>query len=393
MSGTQRMRGDAPSRAAGEPTWGWPWLWATAMSVLIALAPNGARAHLMPAQQGTLNIVGSSVFVVLGVPASAIPGLDADGNGRASSAELAAFGPQWPAIWSAGFELRNGDDAGTLALIQAMPEVEHPGGSPQGSTASAAAAAPGPDAPYFVVITRIDFAAPPDQLTLRTSLFGSGPNERQILLRATRDPQAQVLTLRPDQAAQPVLATTAQTLWRYTAIGIEHILTGPDHVLFVLALVLLGGSWRAWLWLLSTFTVAHSITLVASLRGWLQWPSEWFEPLILLSVAVMGALAARRAWQRRKSSAPTTFAAAPVRPIEVALVFGFGLLHGLGFAESLADVGLDGPQLWPAVLGFNVGVELGQMAIVVTALAMGRFAKVLIWPHAPTAGQSSLLNR
>jgi hydrogenase/urease accessory protein HupE len=353
----------------------WRWAARARWILLLGFATLNAlisvHAHLMPAQQGTLNISGASVFVVLAVPASAVPGLDADGNGRVSPSELAAFGPRWPTIWSEGFVLRNGAQAGQLALVQAMPEVEHPPGTPTDGSA------PAPDARYFVVMARIDFGEPPNQLTLRTTLFGTAPDEQHIRLRATRDPEAQVITLRPGNSAAPVLPTAQQTVLRYTALGIEHILTGIDHVLFVLALVLLGRGWRAWLWLLSLFTVAHSITLIASLRGWISWPSAWFEPLILASVVVMAAMALRRAWQRRNLTAPDRVAQRVVQPFEWVLVFGFGLLHGLGFAGSLTQAGMDGPQLWPAVLGFNLGVELGQVAIVAAALAAWQGSRLL----------------
>jgi hypothetical protein len=146
------------------------------------------------------------------------------------------------------------------------------------------------------------------------------------------------------------------------ATGIEHILTGFDHVLFVLALLLGLGSLRTTLYAVTAFTVGHSLTLVATVVT--QWaPSpKWVEPLIALSivyVAVENLVALSR-------SRPNT---------QRWLVAGvFGLVHGLGFAGALRDVAVSGGALPRAILGFNVGVELGQLMILVPAMALLHFA-------------------
>lgn len=150
------------------------------------------------------------------------------------------------------------------------------------------------------------------------------------------------------------------TLRRYGWHGFVHIVPyGLDHVLFVLGLFLLADRVRPLLLQVSAFTVAHTLTLGAALLGWVAVPASVVEPLIALSIAAIGV---ENVWVGRM----TTW-----RP---AVVFGFGLLHGLGFAGLLADRGLPPGQELAALFAFDLGVELGQIAVLALAyLVLGRW--------------------
>ncbi|MBI2188693.1 MAG: HupE/UreJ family protein [Acidobacteria bacterium] len=148
----------------------------------------------------------------------------------------------------------------------------------------------------------------------------------------------------------------AATVWRYLVLGFTHIVPhGVDHVLFVLGIVLLTRRMRAVLWQVSAFTAAHSITLALSIYGVIGVSSAIVEPLIALSIAYVAienlVLTELRAWR-------------------VALVFAFGLLHGMGFAGVLQEIGLPRSEYVTALLTFNVGVEAGQLAVIATASAL-----------------------
>ena len=151
----------------------------------------------------------------------------------------------------------------------------------------------------------------------------------------------------------------------YTVLGIEHILLGVDHLLFVLALVLLVNGSRRLLWTITAFTVAHSITLAAASLGVLNVPGPPVEASIALSI-VFVASEIIRARQGRPGLTQR-------RPWLVA--FTFGLLHGLGFASTLAEVGLPDGQIPTALLFFNIGVEIGQVMFVLAVLAIGAVAR------------------
>jgi hypothetical protein len=147
---------------------------------------------------------------------------------------------------------------------------------------------------------------------------------------------------------------------RYTLLGIEHILAGIDHLLFVLALLfVVGGGWRL-VKTITAFTVAHSITLGLATLGYINMPSAPVEAAIALSIVFLCV----EIIHARQGRPGLTF----TYPWVVA--FAFGLLHGLGFAGALSEIGLPPPEIPLALLFFNVGVELGQLIFVFAVLAL-----------------------
>jgi hydrogenase/urease accessory protein HupE len=164
-------------------------------------------------------------------------------------------------------------------------------------------------------------------------------------------------------AASPSAFEVVQT---YTLLGVEHILTGFDHLLFVLALVILVKGVRRLIATITAFTVAHSLTLVAATLGWVHVPGPPVEAAIALSIVFVAGeiIHARQGRPGLTQRYPWVVA------------FTFGLLHGLGFASALAEVGLPQQSIPIALLFFNVGVEIGQLmfiAAVFAVLAAGRW--------------------
>jgi len=147
-----------------------------------------------------------------------------------------------------------------------------------------------------------------------------------------------------------------QTFVNYIPVGFDHIVPkGLDHILFVLGLFFLSTRLHPLLWQVSAFTVAHTITLALAALGYVSVPASIVEPLIAASivfVAVENIL---------------TDGLSRWRPF---VVFGFGLLHGLGFASVLGAFGLPEGAFIPALIGFNIGVELGQLAVIAVAFAL-----------------------
>jgi len=169
--------------------------------------------------------------------------------------------------------------------------------------------------------------------------------------------------LRRGQASEPYPLSgrvsersRAEVALNYVVIGFEHILPkGLDHILFVLGIFLLSIHLRPLLWQVTAFTVAHTITLGLSIYGVISVPATVVEPLIALSIAYVGienCLSSR------------------LQPWRIVLVFCFGLLHGLGFAGVLTEIGLPRSEMLTALITFNVGVELGQLAIILLAFAV-----------------------
>jgi hypothetical protein len=165
------------------------------------------------------------------------------------------------------------------------------------------------------------------------------------------------------QASAPILLTDSAPAvgrttiaWRYLLLGFTHIIPhGLDHMLFVLGLFLLSGRLRTVLAQVSAFTVAHSITLGLSIYGLIAVPSAVVEPLIAVSIVYV---------------ALENLLLSELKPWRIALVFAFGLLHGLGFAGALRELGLPRAEFMTALLTFNAGVEAGQLAVIAAAFAI-----------------------
>lgn len=153
---------------------------------------------------------------------------------------------------------------------------------------------------------------------------------------------------------------TGKVALTYLSLGVEHILFGFDHLLFVLALVILVREWRRVAITVTAFTIAHSITLAAATLGLVHVPGPPVEAAIALSIVFVAAkiVNARRGQPSLTARLPWLVA------------FTFGLLHGLGFAGALAEVGLPQHAIPIALLFFNLGVEVGQLAFVAVVMTL-----------------------
>jgi hydrogenase/urease accessory protein HupE len=169
-----------------------------------------------------------------------------------------------------------------------------------------------------------------------------------------------------------------EVIQTYTVLGIEHILLGFDHLCFVLALVLIVRGARRLIWTVTAFTLAHSITLALATLDLIRVPGPPVEATIALSIVFV----ANEIIQQQRGREGL----ASKRPWLVA--FAFGLLHGLGFAGALAEIGLPANAIPLALLFFNVGVEIGQLFVVV--LAFGVYRVLARWPQTVMARAPAL---
>ena len=178
-----------------------------------------------------------------------------------------------------------------------------------------------------------------------------------VIVRVERlDGTSQVEHLLPQRPQFTIKAATgaAQIAWSYLVLGVEHILGGVDHLLFVLALLLIVRGSRRIVATITAFTLAHSLTLAAATLGWVQVPGAPVEAMIALSIVFVAAEVVQGLRGRRGLTARAPWVVA----------FSFGLLHGFGFAGALAEVGLPQTAIPIALLFFNVGVEIGQLMFV-----------------------------
>ncbi|WP_216624513.1 HupE/UreJ family protein [Paenibacillus foliorum] len=168
------------------------------------------------------------------------------------------------------------------------------------------------------------------------------------------------------EALQP--SSQAAVLWKYFLLGVEHILLGFDHLLFLLSLILVAAGYRDIVKIITAFTVAHSITLLLASLGYVSLNPVWIESAIALSicyVAVENIISGKYA-------------------MRWVLTFVFGLVHGLGFAGALEEIGLPKSYFVSSLLTFNLGVEIGQLAVVFAVLPLllwlqrGRWRRTIV---------------
>lgn len=316
---------------------------ALALALAVALAPLSARAH-----QGSVALV-----------ALTARGRDVDARVGLAAADLADALGMMP-----GFALSRAD------ALDARDEVAaYVRGGLRLATSDGRPCAPEGGARAVVVSEGLAWrlelalrwrcAAPADALRARYDLFfARDPRHRGVVtLDARGGPHRAVFDVAHREAELGRPASTRAVMARFVAMGAEHILTGWDHLALLVALLAaasarpLREAWRAVLGLVTAFTAAHSITLAAATLGWVSPPGRLVEVAIALSILAVCAENLRGAAPRGR----------------VAVTFAFGLVHGFGFAGSLAEVGLPATAVAPALLAFNLGVELGQVAALLAA--------------------------
>jgi len=244
----------------------------------------------------------------------------------------------------------------------------------------ASLAAYGPPASHDLPGAKIQYStyqAKDGQLAGETiTIDGLSTTQIDVMVRINfADGTSQSAILRPANPSftVPSPGTRGEIAWFYMRLGIEHILQGIDHLLFVLGLLLIVGSRYVLLKTITAFTIAHSITLGIATLGYASAPVLPLNAAIALSILFLGPEIVR-VWRGQ-----TSFTIR--HPWVVA--FAFGLLHGFGFASGLTTIGLARAEIPVALLLFNVGVEIGQLFFVLIIVLLERSFRILEirWPR------------
>jgi hydrogenase/urease accessory protein HupE len=225
------------------------------------------------------------------------------------------------------------------------------------------------------VIERSIIEAPDGLVGQRINFVGLQASITDVMVRVKLEDGTVTTTMvRPSQAWAEVKPRQGffQVVTLFVVEGIEHILFGFDHLLFVLALMLIVRSTRTLIFTITAFTVAHSITLTLATLGWVSLPTGPVEIMIAFSIVLVSAeiVAMERGQTSLAISAPWVVA------------FAFGLLHGFGFASALKNLGLPQGDIPLALFCFNLGVEIGQLMFVALILAtLALLRKILEVPR------------
>jgi hypothetical protein len=301
----------------------------------------------MVAQKGTLHLQGDGAYMVVSLPVSAFQGIDDDGDGAWSSQELGLHSAQVHGQLALQLRLRDAQGDRPIEGVTLIP-------TPPDDK-------PGDPVTQLVVMARFglarpvarDAADPEKGLVFHAGLFGQQAAEKQLSITVTQGAHTQLLMLSPERPALALFPSGWQVLVDYLQLGVLHILTGGDHLLFLAVVLLAGGTWRQVLYLLSAFTLGHAVTLAWGLMGQVPFSVKWVEASIAATIVVMAAMEA--GLHRRQTTVSLRW--------RLVCVFACALLHGLGLASGLLALGLDpAHRLW-SLLGFNLGVESGQCVV------------------------------
>jgi hypothetical protein len=269
-----------------------------------------------------------------------VPEIDADHDGELDSDELAAGTAAVTRAVVAGVKV-TADSTACPGTLQRAWLLEGENG--------------------VVVTARYTCPRAPRRLTVVWSLFGPGgltAGHRQVAsLSAGGKTESTVLDSAHATWTRDLSGGTSHSAgiaWSMLKLGFEHILTGYDHLVFLLGLIIVGGTLRSLLGVVTAFTLAHSITLALAALGVLAPSPRIVEPAIALSIAYVGLenLFVEDASKRWR------------------ITFPFGLIHGFGFAAALREIALPHAQVPVALVSFNVGVEIGQLAVLAVALPL-----------------------
>ncbi|KAF0676976.1 HupE/UreJ family protein [Profundibacterium mesophilum] len=341
---------------------------AAALFVIVMSAASPATAHeVQPAigdlvlgpQELSLELEATVEPFIAGADLDGL--LDTDASGQAAEvdrlralppAELeAAFRTFWPEMREEISILSGGQTVRPELVGITVPEVGDPS-LPRLSRLTLRADLPSGDAPV-----QIGWDSRLGALVIRQ--MEAGPDAYTAYLTAGRSSD-------PISRSGPTVQSAGAVFLDYIVIGFQHIIPkGLDHILFVLGLFFLSARLGPLLWQVSAFTLAHTITLALGILGYVTVPAAIVEPLIAVSIVYVGV---ENILSRGLS---------PWRPV---VVFVFGLLHGLGFASVLGEIGLAPAQFVTGLIGFNVGVEIGQLAVIAAAfLAVGLWFRNKDW--------------
>ena len=202
------------------------------------------------------------------------------------------------------------------------------------------------------VSVRVPVDAPAGSVTVEGRLFPYDPNHRTFVNVYDDEALTQAI-LDSDRTRFDYFAGTRQGRWalvsKFIPAGVQHILIGPDHILFLVGLLLLGGTLRRLALVVTGFTMAHSLTLSLAALNILSLPARVIEPIIALSIVYVGL---------------DNLLKRDGRDVRAWIALGFGLVHGFGFASVLREMGLPAGVLGWSLFSFNVGVEIGQLMVV-----------------------------
>lgn len=324
-------------------------------SLLGAFVATPVEAHWADLAVAEIVVGAQQVQMMLTFPTGLVATADDNRDGQISSDEVRAHRTELQRFLGDRISLTDGRRAGLLTVkpsetAPSMPNLN---------------VAPGTHSSLLLVYS---WPQPIQEVTIRYGLFVPGVSTASCLATILYRGKVRSFVFTPEHRELSLSSgralPTAQ-IGSFLRLGITHILTGYDHILFLVSLLMLGGGLRYLLKVVTAFTVAHSLTLSLAVLNVVTLPSRWVESAIALSIIYV---AAENFWRKDVSLRQRWL-----------ITFGFGLIHGLGFASILTEMNVPRAHLALSLVSFNLGVEVGQVAIVTAAFLLLHALRTVPW--------------
>jgi hydrogenase/urease accessory protein HupE len=312
-----------------------------------------SHAHLMPAGKGTINLIGNLSYVLISLPIQSFPIKGAPQNLELSPEVLKKNETFLKSWFREHLVLKNGSAKAVWLEVFLSLNPKH-----QGDQSN-----------ELVVMAIAKFSDRPQNISIRSELWASEAEPIQLtstLSEAGKVVNTQVTLLSKENPEAFLFPSHFSLLKQFFKLGIEHIFFGFDHLVFLFSILITGMSKKRWLYILSFFTIAHCMTIALVLLKIIPTFSHIVEPAIAGSIVLIAAFHLLG----KKLSLLN----------EVLLVFGLGLIHGLGFAGSVISLEISHSQIVLFLLGFNLGIEFAQLLVAVMgASVVFLFSKLRLW--------------
>jgi hypothetical protein len=332
-------------------TWKIAICWGLGLLIVLSIA-TPSQAHWADLAVADIQIKAQDVDLNLTIPTGLIAQFDDDKNQQLSALEITTHQKEMQKFLREKVRLTAaGEQSETLVIKPTTAKKLSPNLVATPDTHSS-------------LLLQYHWSEPIEQLQMHYDLFVPGVNTARCLAQVFRNGQVDNLVFTPDTPNAALIdAPILQQISSFIRLGVEHIWTGYDHILFLISLLMLGGELGYLLKVVTAFSLSHSVTLFLAALNIISVPSRWVEIAIALSI---GYIASENLWKKQPKA-------------RWQLAFGFGLIHGLGFSSALQELDLPRTNLVTSLASFSVGIELGQFVIVLAAYFALAYLRQFPW--------------
>ncbi len=325
--------------------------WGIGLLMVLAFALP-SQAHWSDLAVADIQVGKQDVDINLTIPTGLVEKFDDDNSHQLSESEITQHQEDLQKLFEEKIRLTASREKSTTLMVKSGVAKNVPSNLN-----------PSPDT-HSSLLLQYHWTVPIEQLQMHYEFFVPGVATARCLAQVRQNGRVDNVVFTPEaQNAALINAPFIQQVVSFIGLGIEHIWTGYDHILFLISLLMLGGELGYLIKIVTAFSLSHSFTLFLAALNIISVPSRWVEIAIALSIAY---IASENLWRKEPKA-------------RWQLAFGFGLIHGLGFSSAMQELDLPRTNLVTSLASFSVGIELGQFAIVLVVYFLLSLLRKLPW--------------